>query len=101
MRIGVNVIPLRPTQMGGAEVYFRSLLAELLDRGEHEYVLVTADYNHDALPADSARCRRVLFARESSGVAAPLRHAARAVHSAMAGLGRAYERVPVRARDAI
>ena len=55
MRIGMNLIPLRPGQMGGAEVYFRDLLAELLKRGEHEYVLVTADYNHDTLPADSAR----------------------------------------------
>ena len=64
MRIGVNLIPLRPGQMGGAEVYLRDLLAGLLERGGHEYVLVTADYNHDTLPEDSERCRRVLFARE-------------------------------------
>jgi len=64
MRIGVNLIPLRPGQMGGAEVYLRDLLAGLLERGDHEYVLVTADYNHDTLPEDSARCRRVLFVRE-------------------------------------
>jgi glycosyltransferase involved in cell wall biosynthesis len=63
MRIGVNLIPLRPGRMGGAEVYFRDLLARLLERGDHEYVLVTADYNHGTLPEDSARCRRVLFAR--------------------------------------
>jgi glycosyltransferase involved in cell wall biosynthesis len=62
MRIGVNLIPLRPGQMGGAEVYLRDLLAELLRRGEHEYVLVTADYNHETLPPDSPACRRVLFA---------------------------------------
>jgi glycosyltransferase involved in cell wall biosynthesis len=55
--------------MGGAEVYFRDLLAEWLDRGDHEYVLVTADYNHGSLPEDSTRCRRVLFARESAGAA--------------------------------
>lgn len=67
MRIGVNLIPLRPGQMGGAEIYFRDLLAEWLKRGAHEYILVTADYNHDTLPEDSARCRRVLFLRESGG----------------------------------
>src|SRR5262245_17941331 len=102
MRVGVNVIPLRPAQMGGAEVYFRSLLAELLARGEHEYVLVSADYNHETLPADSARCRKVLFARETSGPVAPLRHVARVVQGGMAGLGQEYERrMPARARDTI
>ncbi len=72
MRIGVNLIPLRPGQMGGAEIYFRDLLAEWLRRGAHEYVLVTADYNHDTLPEDSARCRRVLFLRESGGAGGKL-----------------------------
>ena len=67
MRIGVNLIPLRPGQMGGAEIYFRDLLAGLLEQGDHEYVLITADYNHLTLPEDSARCRRVLFAREGGG----------------------------------
>jgi glycosyltransferase involved in cell wall biosynthesis len=66
VRIGVNLIPLRPGQMGGAEVYFRDLLAEWLGRGDHEYVLVTGDYNHGSLPEDSTRCRRVLFARDGS-----------------------------------
>ena len=72
MRIGVNLIPLRPREMGGAEVYVRDLLAELLKRGGHEYVLVTADYNHDTLPEDSARSRRVLFVRESGGAGGTL-----------------------------
>src|SRR5262245_13462664 len=69
MRIGVNLIPLRPGQMGGAEVYCRDLLAKWLDRGDHEYVLVTAEYNHGTLPADSPRCRRVLFAHEGASAA--------------------------------
>lgn len=64
MRIGVNLIPLRPGRMGGAEVYVRDLLAELLRRGDHQYTLITGDYNHASLPADTARCRRVLVARE-------------------------------------
>ena len=102
MRIGVNLIPLRPGQMGGAEVYFRDLLAELLKRGEHEYVLITADYNHDTLPADSAVCRRVLFAREAAGVAASLRGVAGMLHGGMAGLRQEYKRlVPVGARDIV
>src|SRR5262245_6804902 len=67
MRIGVNLLPLRPGQVGGAEVYVRDLLGELLAGGEDELVLVTADYNHESLPADSARCRRVLFEREGDG----------------------------------
>jgi glycosyltransferase involved in cell wall biosynthesis len=93
MRIGMNLIPLRPGQMGGAEVYFRDLLAELLKRGEHEYVLVTADYNHDTLPADSAMCRRVLFARSAAGAAAPLQGVAGMLHGGMAGLRQEYTRL--------
>jgi len=79
MRIGVNLIPLRPREMGGAEVYCRDLLAEMLRRGGHEYVLVTADYNHDTLPEDSARCRRVLFLREGGGAGGALRRMVRAL----------------------
>ena len=79
MRIGVNLIPLRPGHMGGAEVYFRDLLSELLAAGGHEYVLVTADYNHDTLPDDSPVCRRLLFAREAAGPRRGLRRIARAL----------------------
>ena len=64
MRIGMNLVPLRPGRMGGAELYFRDLLGELLRRGEHEYLLITADYNHHSLPEDTPRCRRILFAQE-------------------------------------
>src|SRR4029453_12351082 len=102
MRIGMNLIPLRPGQMGGAEVYYRDLLAELLKRGEHEYVLVTADYNHDTLPADSAVCRRVLFARESAGRVAPLQGVAGMLRGGMAGLRQEYDRLlSVGARDIV
>jgi glycosyltransferase involved in cell wall biosynthesis len=79
MRIGINLIPLRPGQMGGAEVYFRDLLAELVRLGRHRYVLVTADYNHESLPADSPACRRILFARQPRGLAAPRRLMGRAL----------------------
>ena len=67
MRIGVNLIPLRPGQVGGAEIYVRDLLGGLLAHDGHEFVLVTADYNHESLPADSPRCRRVLFHSEGGG----------------------------------
>jgi glycosyltransferase involved in cell wall biosynthesis len=102
MRIGMNLIPLRPGQMGGAEVYFRDLLAELLTRGGHEYVLVTADYNHDTLPADSPDCRRILFARDAVSVSAPLNGVARMLRGVMGGLREQYQRlVPEGARAVI
>jgi len=102
VRVGVNLIPLRPGRMGGAEVYFRDLLAELSRRGDHEYVLVTADYNHATLPADSTGCRRVPFKHDpvdsdwrGSVAQAALRGSAQAV----AALGRAYDLyVPLSAR---
>jgi hypothetical protein len=77
MRIRVNLIPLRPREMSGAEVYFLDLLAELLRRDGHEHVPVTADYNHDTLPEVSARCRRVLFLREGGGAGGELRRMVR------------------------
>ena len=91
--------------MGGAEIYFRDLLAEWLDRGDHEYVLVTADYNHGSLPEDSARCRRVLFAREGSPVAAAQPWTAQVSNRLRGGLqrlGGAYRRrVPTRIRRSL
>ncbi|PYM19946.1 MAG: hypothetical protein DMD81_02775 [Candidatus Rokuibacteriota bacterium] len=83
MRIGINVIPLRPNEMGGAEIYFRDLLAELCRRGEHEIVLVTADDNHESLD-DFRTCRRVLFA-----------------HGSLAGLRRRARRLPRPLRTAV
>ena len=79
MRIGINLIPLRPGRMGGAEVYVRDLLAELLARGGHEYLLVTADDNHDSLPADSERCRKRIVGRDGA-IARPSRPDSRARH---------------------
>jgi glycosyltransferase involved in cell wall biosynthesis len=80
VRIGMNLIPLRPGGMGGAEMYLRDLLAELTRAPDHDYVLATATWNHATLPADSPRCRRVLAAGEGSpaaGALRRLRHAAR------------------------
>jgi len=72
--------------MGGAEVYFRDLLVALIERSEHEFVLVTAHYNHASLPNDSARCRRVLF--ESAGAGRWARWKARAASGVHRALGR-------------
>ena len=86
MRIGINLIPLRPGRMGGAEVYFRDLLGELLRRGGHEYLLVTADYNHDTLPELPA-CRRLLFVRENAGTSRIIRKARRILEPMVRRLG--------------
>ena len=65
-------------------------------------MLVTADYNHDTLPADSAVCRRVLFARVATGRAAPLQGVAGMLRGGIAGLRQAYNRLlSVGARDIV
>jgi glycosyltransferase involved in cell wall biosynthesis len=88
MRIGMNLVPLRPGQMGGAEIYLRDMLAELLKQRGHEYTLVTADYNHHTLPVDSPNCQRILFVRESLGsVGSPARLAIRIANQVASALG--------------
>jgi glycosyltransferase involved in cell wall biosynthesis len=77
MRIGVNLLPLRPGEVGGAESYIRGLLDALgrVDR-ENEYVLVTADYNHASLEMPYANVRR----RPLLGRRAPLDLVRRAIN---------------------
>jgi len=91
--------------MGGAEIYFRDLLAEWLDRPEHELVLVTADYNHGSLPEDSARCRRVLFAREGAATAVAQPWTAQVSNRLRRGLrrlgGAYHRRVPAGLRQSL
>lgn len=101
MRIGVNLIPLRPRQMGGAEVYLRDLLDQLLKRGDHDYVLITADYNHDTLPEDSARCRRVLFRREGRDTGGRLRRMVRSLACRPVGRGSLLGRYRQRRADTL
>src|ERR687886_364776 len=61
MRIGVNLIPLRPKQMGGHEFYVRSLLTYLLaEDTNNRYVLFTAWWNHDAVDFPPGRYRKIL-----------------------------------------
>jgi glycosyltransferase involved in cell wall biosynthesis len=64
MRIGVNLIPLRPGQMGGHEFYVRSLLEQLLacDRDNH-YFLFTAWWNDQSIDLQTDRGRKLLVMR--------------------------------------
>ncbi len=74
MRIGVNLLPLRPRVMGGAEIYLRDLVAEILATGEHDVLLVTGEVSPDAALPEGARCRRVrLRARHLATALAPVR----------------------------
>jgi hypothetical protein len=61
MRIGVNLIPLRPGQMGGHEFYVRRLLRQLLlgDRRNH-YVLFTAWWNDDSIDLPHGRAQKIM-----------------------------------------
>jgi glycosyltransferase involved in cell wall biosynthesis len=63
--------------MGGAEVYLRSLVAEILDVGGHDLLLVTGDAPDVALP-QGPRCRHVRLTsawRRPGTVLAPVRGA--------------------------
>jgi hypothetical protein len=59
MRIGINLLPLRPRVMGGAEIYLRDLVTEILATGEHDVLLVTGDVPADAALPEGTRCRQV------------------------------------------
>jgi glycosyltransferase involved in cell wall biosynthesis len=61
MRIGINLIPLRPGQMGGHEFYVRRLVNHLLAHNRHhQYVVFTAPWNDDSLDFQQGRYRKIL-----------------------------------------
>jgi glycosyltransferase involved in cell wall biosynthesis len=68
VKIGVNLLPLRPRVMGGAEIYLRDLLAEILATGEHDLVLVTGREVADAALPAGPRCRQVRLAARARGL---------------------------------
>ena len=73
MRIGVNLIPLRPGQMGGLEFYVRSLLSHLLAADAHNlYYLFTAWWNHHAVDFPQGRYQKILAVSEPGNASAPL-----------------------------
>ena len=64
MRIGVNLIPLRPGQMGGLEFYVRSLLEQLLAYDtRNQYFLFTAWWNDASIDFRTGHYRKVLVIR--------------------------------------
>lgn len=67
MRIGINLLPLRPGKVGGAETYIRDLLDAILQIDTiNEYILFTAGYNHETLLFPYKNCSRVLFYGKSN-----------------------------------
>ena len=56
MKIGVNLLPLRPRVMGGAERYFRDLVAEVLAGGEHDVLMVMDGERGDTGLPEGRRC---------------------------------------------
>lgn len=69
MKIGINLLPLRPGKNGGMEVYLRNLLAHLfdIDRKNH-YYLITAPYNHNTLNFDNSNYTLIQFNNDKTGV---------------------------------
>jgi len=67
MKIGINLLPLRPGKIGGMEIYFRNLLAKLatIDR-ENEYYLVTASYNDASLTVPGVNFKKIVFSDEQT-----------------------------------
>lgn len=66
MRIGINLIPLRPGKNGGLEIYIRNLLAILMEIDtENQYFLITTPYNHFSLNYANPNCKKILFNNET------------------------------------
>jgi glycosyltransferase involved in cell wall biosynthesis len=64
MRIGVNLIQVRPGQMGGHEFYVRSLLEALLAQDtSNQYFLFTSWWNDASIDFRTGRYRKVLAVR--------------------------------------
>jgi glycosyltransferase involved in cell wall biosynthesis len=61
MRIGVNLIPFRPGQMGGHEFYIRRLLTHVLAQDKrNRYFLFTAYWNDAAVDFPQGRYQKIL-----------------------------------------
>ncbi|WFN36777.1 glycosyltransferase family 4 protein [Methanomicrobium antiquum] len=60
MKIGINLIPLRPGKNGGMEVYLRNLLEQLfLIDNVNQYYLITAPYNDSTLNYSAPNCKKL------------------------------------------
>ena len=62
MKIGINLLPLRPGKMGGMEIYVMNLLLKLstID-DDNEYYLITAPYNDATIHLPNAKCKKIAF----------------------------------------
>jgi glycosyltransferase involved in cell wall biosynthesis len=65
MKIGINLLPLRPGKNGGHEQYVRNLLMKLstIDK-DNEYYLVTAPYNDASLHLPDENVKKILLHSE-------------------------------------
>lgn len=67
MRIGINLLPLRPGKNGGMEIYVRNLLSKLLEiDSANEYYLITAPYNDSTLSFPQKNIKKTVFLQEIS-----------------------------------
>jgi glycosyltransferase involved in cell wall biosynthesis len=65
MKIGINLLPLRPGKNGGMEVYVRNLLIKLLAiDSTNEYYLITGPYNESSLNFPNVNCNKILLHHE-------------------------------------
>lgn len=65
MKIGINLLPLRPGKNGGMEVYVRNLLDHLLAIDPaNEYFLITAPYNDTSINFPNINCKKILLHNE-------------------------------------
>jgi glycosyltransferase involved in cell wall biosynthesis len=65
MKIGINLLSLRPGKNGGMEIYVRNLLMKLstID-SDNEYYLITAPYNDSSLHFPHGNWKKILFHNE-------------------------------------
>ncbi len=60
MKIGINLLPLRPGKNGGMEVYLRNLLEHLFRIDTiNQYYLITAPYNDTSLNFSVPNCTKI------------------------------------------
>lgn len=72
MRVGVNLIPLKPGKMGGHEFYVRRLLSHLLKlEGGHQYFLFTAWWNDASIDVQHRHCRKINVVPEQESMSIP------------------------------
>lgn len=91
LRVGINLLALRPAVMGGAGEYVRVLLAHLAARGDADYVVVAPSRDDGIVPASMRPAR----APRGAAVGTGRRGSVAGVWSILGPVGRLAE--PVRA----